>query len=419
MSDSYWVDPTLSEYRSVTLKGADVVSYTNAIRVFETVCKPYITGQLTLVDNNYVIENLDIKGGEEITGSFRAPPNDKTYDFKAKVLTIKGTPNPANLKTIIYTIDFIGHLYYADRGNMVQQAFQGQTATGAAQTIFNKFLGTDKLNIPVGSIGMLGDKNAYTVNNKKPITAITDIMKTMLFGQYKTGNVLFYRDAEQVNIVPLEHLFNTLSSQEKYIQKETWGTELDPLDIYRAIIFAAADNSRSGAGRGAAAEISATAGLKKGVFNQFDGSFKWVSNVTDALGSFGKGNNPITSSFVQSAVGGIGGSPIIQLNDSNRWPDATAPHNKTINEKIYSAQARGGPQIQFKVPLQSGINSTVGKGVTLYLMPPGGDFPKSEDAYSTGGLYLVTDLAHELVTGDNNEIIGTTTMQAIRGGYQG
>src|SRR6478752_9534639 len=166
MSNSYWIDPTLSIIRSLTINGADMVPYCNAIRIFETVCKPYITGALTLVDNNNFVENMKLVGGESVTGAFNAPPNDKTYNFTTKILNIRGTPNPANLKTIIYTIDIIGEVYMNDRANMVQQAFKGQTATDAASSIFGKFLGGG-LNVPVPSIGMLGDKNAYTVNNKK------------------------------------------------------------------------------------------------------------------------------------------------------------------------------------------------------------------------------------------------------------
>ena len=95
---------------------------------------------------------------------------------------------------------------------------------------------------------------------------------------------------------------------------------------------------------------------------------------------------------------------------------ATAAHQKTMNEKMYSAQVRSGPQLQWKVPLQTGINVTVGRGATVFLAPPT-DQAIDPSTLSYGGLYFVTDLAHELVVTENTGIIGTTTMQGMKPGY--
>jgi len=412
MADSYWVDPTISQIRSVSILGVDVTGYINAIRIFETVCKPYITGQITLVDTNNLIENMKIQGGESVQGAFQAPPNESVYEFDTRVLTIKGHPAPNSLKKVIYTIDIIGPLYYSDRGSLVQSAHKGQTGTSAIQQIFGQYLGTDTLTSLQESIGMIGDKQGFTVNNKKPLTAISDISKQSLFpGQ--SGNVLMFRDRYGVILAPLDYLMSNLSSQEKFIQKEVWGFEMDPQDIYRAIIFAASDNSRSG-GRGGMAEVAAVANQSQVTFDMHNAELKIKDAASIVGGAISSGLNAVTG-FFGIPPGGLGGSPNVQVHNTQLQPAATAAFNKTMAEKMRSAQARGGPQLQWKVPLQTGINVTVGRGATVLLAPPT-DQTIDLNSISTNGIYFVTDLAHELVVTDLGDVVGTTTMQGLLGG---
>ncbi len=414
MADSYWVDPTISQIRSISINGIDVTSYTNAIRIFETVCKPYITGQITLVDTNNLIENMKLQGGETVRGAFAAPPNDSPpYEFDTRILTIKGHPAPNSLKKAIYTIDIIGPLYFQDRGSLVQSAHKGQIGTSAIQQIFGQYLGGDSLKVLQESIGMLGDKQGFTVNNKKPLTAISDIAKQSLFpGQ--SGNILMFRDRYNVNLAPLEYLMNNLSEQEHFIQKEVWGFEMDPLDIYRAIIFAAADNSRAG-GRGGMGEVAAVANQSQVTFDMHTSDLKITDAAPISGGLISNALNSV-SGFLGLSPGGLGGSPNVQVHNTQLQPAATAAFNKTMKEKMYSAQARGGPQLQWKVPLQTGINVTVGRGARVLLAPPT-DLPVDLNSIGTNGLYFVTDLAHELVVTELGDVVGTTTFQGLLGGY--
>jgi hypothetical protein len=414
MADSYWVDPTISQIRSVSILGVDVTSYINAIRIFETVCKPYITGQLTLVDTNNLIENMKIQGGESVQGAFQAPPNESVYEFDTRVLTIKGHPAPNSLKKVIYTIDIIGPLYYADRGALVQSAHKGQTGTSAIQQIFGQYLGTDTLTILQESIGMIGDKQGFTVNNKKPLTAISDISKQSLFpGQ--SGNVLMFRDRYGVILSPLDNLMSNLGEgQEFFLQKEVWGFDMDPQWIYHAIIFAASDNSRSG-GRGGMAEVAAVANQSQVTFDMHNAELKIKDAASIVGGAISSGLNAVTG-FLGISPGGLGGTPNVQVHNTQLQPAATAANIKTMAEKMYSAQARGGPQLQWKVPLQTGINVTVGRGAKVTLAPPT-DLAIDPNSVGTNGVYFVTDLAHELVVTDLGDVVGTTTMQGLLGGY--
>lgn len=414
------IDPTRSLIRGVQIKGANLTGYTNTIRIFESVCKPYITGQLIMIDNNNVMENMGLVAGEAVELAFQAPPNEDVYSFSGKILALKGQPNPENLKSQIYTVDVIGETYYKDRGALVQKGYnQGITATQACRNVHQEYLGA-QLNCPVESRGPIGFKDGYTITNEKPFTAIYNMMRTMLFDRYKTGNVLFFRDRNDYNLVPLEHLMSNLSRAEHFVQKETWGANFFDKDVYRAIIFAESLVDRNNAGRSGGAETAAAANQSKTTFDFHTAKLKIKDTAKLQSGSFGSGINSIAS-LMQSIpfVGGsLGGLPNIQIFRDILWPDATAPHNKTMEERLYSAEARGGPQLRWNVPLQTGINVTVGKGADVALVPPTGDlFSTSPIKNSMSGSYLVTDLVHELIHKGNAEITGTTTMQGIKGGY--
>jgi hypothetical protein len=106
----------------------------------------------------------------------------------------------------------------------------------------------------------------------------------------------------------------------------------------------------------------------------------------------------------------------MQITDSNRWPNATAPFTKTSDEKAYSAMVRGSPWLTLKVPLQSGLNATVGVGIQAYLVPPTGDIRNYNfNSYPLSGAWLVTDLVHELFTDTSLEVMGTTVLKCCKG----
>lgn len=411
---SNYVDPTKAIIRSVTINGADLTKYAHALSVHETVCKPYITGQAIIHDYDNIVDSMQIVGGEDISVAFTAPPNSKTYSTdNCKVLSIKGEQNPNNLKGYIFTIDFIGNVYFQDRGSMVQSVHKNQTGTDAIQQLFSKFLSGDKLQILSNSIGMIGDKEGYTITNRKPFAAIEDIMKLLVFGGVKTGNVLFFRDAESVKLAPLEHLVQNMSSQEYFIQKETWGVNMFDPDLYHAIIWSELKNERTNSGKSHVGEMAAAVNQNKVTFDFHTAAVKFLSSAAVS----GGGSIASKMQSIVKSPNQLGGIPNVQLFRSILWPDATAPHNKTMQEKMYSSAQRGSPHLKIKVPLQTGINVTVGKGIDVTLTPPSVDGSGNPYSYSLNGKWLCTDLVHELVIGSDSSCIGTTTLQNIKGSF--
>jgi hypothetical protein len=403
----------------------DITDYVHCVRIYESLCKPYLTVHLTLIDNDNLIENLGIRGGTRCDVGVQSPPNDYVYQATVFVLNMEGHQSTTNLKTQIYEIDLVGKAYFNDKANIVQKAYTEQ-GTSVIQSIWGQYLqpGGDALKIHRQSDGMLGkqEEKAQT-DHKKPFAAIDEIRQYLKFGGQSSPTV-FFRDNVMANLAPLKDLFNQ-GSTFSYIQKETWGeTWFDP-DIYRGIIVAQAEidqnfSGESSGGAGGTGAIAKAISQGQSVFDFFKGiPVKFTDAARMASGNFGSGiagAGSMLSSAIGSIAGGLGGSPNIQYTNSNRWDRENAPDGKAMGEQSYAAEVKNGPQLKMKVPLQTGFFATVGKRVYAELLPPVGDYFKGNvNSYSMRGDWLVKDLVHELYT-DQRDVKGTTTMQLIRGG---
>lgn len=417
------IQTTSGVLRTCTIKGVDVKAITRKVAVNESVCTPYLTAELTLLDATNIINGLNIAGGEEVVISFFAPINNKIYDAKLKIMSLEGQSQPDSLRSILYRINLIGEVFFKDRTQLVQKGVTGITGTDLIRQIATQYLGST-INIPVPSTGPIATNNPFTVNNLKPITAIEEIRKRLLFGNTKTGNSLFFRDRDKLNLAPLEYLFSSMTAQERFIQKTTWGANWrDVFESERAIIEAVTmtrQNTNNAAGRGNVQDVAAAANQGKAVFDMFTGRMFVNQLKAKKISVPNLKNITAISSVVDNLIGSIagagnmGGAPNIQITDSNRHPNAVDPTTKTEQERLYSATAKAGPQYRIKVPLQRGINVTVGNGIFAELLPPIGD-TNNMVRNPAGGLMLVTDLTHEVYT-DNRLVKGTTTFKCIKPG---
>ena len=409
--------PTKCAITNFMLNGVDLVRHVNQLRVYETVCKPYLTASVVIMDTNNILNNMGIVGGEPV--SFTINSTQSEYSGEFFVLSIKGGEQSQSLRSQLYTINLIGKEYFGDRGNMVQQSFKGVTGTDIISKIHNQFMGTS-LKIPVPSTGLIGKDNAYVISSAKPFKAIADVRKLLTFAQYQTGASLYYRDVNSVNIVPLEHLFATLSSQQTFFQEATWGKSWTDIARSENSIISAgltSTDDKDGSGRASIQDISSRSTgerkvldllTNKKVFDTLSGSIKGGSvsglSVSNLIGS-----------IVGGVTGGHGGEHNYYVTDSSKVPSENT--RQTEREKLYQATVRNGPQHLIKVPIQSGLRCTVGKGITARLLPPIGDTTSPSFAEEqTGGDMLVVDIMHE-VHSDDQMMAGTTTFRALKGGY--
>jgi hypothetical protein len=423
-----YVEPSKGQMLIFGIKGVNLTQYLHCLRVYESICKEYITAQAIIYDDNNVIENMGIMPNDPAFFMFRAPPNDYTYSAglgggygAIQVLKMKGEQAPGTLKFQIYTIDLIGPVYYQDRQSSVfNDAFANDIGTGHIQQIWNQYLNSDTLNILTPSAGMVGSsEDSHTGGGDHPLTVIKNILKELVSDQSAdTGSWLIFKNRFGVNVVQVAALFRAIANasgsgsfggsplvsditnhgqQEYFLQKETWGVRFEDLHLYHAIIFAQVE-AREGTGSGGRGSGVNTSGTK---------------NLTQAAYDMATGN------IIPQLSGGSGAGAALaglQITNSKIWPNATAPFTKTSGEATYSALCKDSPGLVLQVPMQTGLNVTVGKGIWAQLVPPIGIAAGAGNinTYLLNGPWCVTDLVQEIYT-DERERQATTTLQCLKG----
>jgi hypothetical protein len=408
-----YIKPCYGRALQINLAGTDITQYVHCIRAYETLCKPYLTAHLIIMDNNNLIDSLNIKGGEACGITFDSPPNDQTtYEELYFVLQMTGHQAPTNIKTQIYDLDLIGMPYFRDKGNIVQEYSSQEKITDEIKKVWDKYCDDGKgIEIPIPSNNMTSadEKDPMQIHHKKPFAAIDDLRKYCIFSDYSPS--LLFRDAKKTWLWPFTNLVKTGTAGGGYfVQKETWGARAFDPDIYRTVIFAEADVDRSfnGEGMGGRAgtmNVAKSASQGKGVFDI------WKGVVTHIIGSKGFGSG--LGAGIAAAGSMLGGSPNIMMNNSNKNPDGNSPPDKSEQEQATAAEAKNGPQLKLKVPLQTGIDVTVGNLITCSLIGPVGPNFSTYQQNPMSGTWCVKDICHELYT-DKREVNATTVMQLIR-----
>jgi hypothetical protein len=413
MSNPSQIQPTKSRIRSCTINGVDFRNHINQARIYETISKPYLTANLTIIDNNNLIDNMQIKG-TPVSISFDAG-DGLVYDAELYVLKHHGEKSSQSLRSTIYTIDCIGEEYFQDKKALVQQSFKHITGTQAIQKLHSEFIGSSALRILAQSIGPLS-LQPYTISSVKPFTAISDIRKRLLYPQYPTGLTLYYRDRDSHVLGPLEALFDQLSAQQTFYQEATWGKNwFDVVRAQNAIINAASlSDENDEAGRGSLKDIADKQYQEKKVFDWRTKSLKINKKANKINPGKLVGALEDFSSLLQGLPGGHGGKPNYMTMDGSHLPVQQDHSQKTEEEQLYRALIKNGPRINVEVPCQSGFQCTVGKGVYLNLLPPIGDVDDIGPNL-VSGLYLVSDLVHVLAS-DDRQMTGKTIMTCARGG---
>ena len=395
------LDFTLSSPNGTTY---NLLPFVNVMRIFESVCKQYITAQVILFDTDNLMATLGITAGCSSTMAMMSPPNTVIYAPSGMtVLKMKGEPAPGTLKFQVYTIDFVGPEYWGDRLNTVRNAFPGTTGTAQIQALWSQYIKTP-FNVDSSSSGIMGSKaQSHTENGKKPFTAMYDIMKMLAGGM---GNWLLYHDNSSARINQLQSMLDNSmsSSQQNFIQSETWGALFNNPGIYQTIIVAQLQAGRGDGGYSSGAQVAKFASQSLSVFDLGLGKILMdgMSNITSAAGGALQG--------VLGQGSQYGGRDNRQITNSAGIANAIAPFTKTVGEGAYSAAVRNGPQLALKVPLQTGLNVTVGKGINASLLPP-----STGPIINSGILnlnWMVCDLCHEIYQ-DDRELNATTNMQCV------
>ena len=392
--------------------------HTQAVRIYETMCKPYLTAQLTINDTNNAINALQLRGGERVA-IVLDPGLGKVYETVQYILQIDEQEDPQNFRSKIYQISTASESFFNDRAGMVQRSDSLIPHTSAAEAIHSEYIGTDApLNIALPSLGMIAKQEigGFITANKKPFKAIGDILARASYGGFKTGSTVYFRNAQEYVMAPLEYLFATMGSQERFIQRQTWGAHWEdvfgggPESSYRAIIRATTKVKEGDKQVGGAAELAAAA---KGALNVWDVT-KGSEVVMQAASLAAAVANPMAGLISQFGKGKYGGIPNVLQLDTRRNEASTDQSLNMVAQNMFQAQVKDSVNYYIKVPIQTGINVTVGRGFTAKLIPPTGDLNKGTSLI--GGLMLAADVCHEAVFTDAL-VQGTTSIRGVQINY--
>lgn len=417
------LQPTKSAIRKFSVYGLDLTRHVNALSIYETICKPYITARVTVLDNENMLDGADLVGGEMFTTAFEAEGVNDVYQQNLQLLGVKGVKHNQSTRTIIYTMDLIGDTFFKDKSTVIQQSLPMMTATQAINRIHSQNFGST-LSIKEGSIGLLSKEAAWNVHSYSPLKAINDIRREAVYAGVKTGSTYYYRDRHGHVLTPLETLFKQ-GIEESFYQKQIYGHKwpedlVGPEGVMYSIIEAAVELDEKRGGRTGQTDMPSVLNQSKTGFDDTSKA-KHVEKTTSAIEMGSAAGTSLASmlsgilgSFSQGSQGGRNNWPIMS---SSRRPFSTDPQSKIESESLYQAAMINGPIIKIRVPIQSGIGVTVGKMIFAKLLPPGGDFDTPSQKSYVGGKMLVTDLMHELKM-DDHMMSGTTVMTCIKGALE-
>jgi hypothetical protein len=379
------INPTKCKLLACYVKGIDASIMTQGITVYESTCKPYLTATITIVDNLNRLSQAGVARQDQVDFAFEAvdAAESKVYSQTMYILTIDPAIAETKPPTVPYTITCASVSYFNDASSIVQMGHNGATGSGDCQRIHSQYVDPSKgLEVKGSSSILATSQNPSQTENKHPFKAINDIIKKVVWSGL--GTAAYFADANHYVLSPPSTLFDEMGSQEHFTQTITGGSDWrNTFELVRCII---AVQSVVDANTAPAAEKGGKQSLN--IFGLQEG--KELIKQTTGGGQFHLG--PIGSQMHNATL------------DTLRQPLSAFGPIKAIQDHDYLARIAASPNYLAKVPINTGIKVTVGKGVTLTLLnTDGSQFTEN---------YLVADLMHTCYF-DERLVQGTTTMRCV------
>ena len=406
--------PTKVRLRHFSIGGVPIEQHVQNIKVFESICTPYIKCDVTIVDNKGILAALAQDYGSlgNLPVVFAFDDGETTYTRKEqRVFSVDSQPSEQNKRTQVYNVATIGDSYFKDRTNLVQQSFKNTPATQAAQSIHNRFLGGDApLNILRQSLGYIAKDTigSYPVSNFKPFKAIEDILRTATYN-IAANPTVYFRDAICYQLGPLQSFFQQATPAIEVVERATWGvTSHDMFEAAHYAVIAASvlvdkNDVESGAGRGRVGNIAAAAYQSENVFDLS------VAALTKDIPAKALTFASLIPGLGQS-VSRAGGMMNVMLQNSLRRDPQHDPSIKRTQEAQFLASVTDATKYLIKVPIRAGLKITPGGGFQASLLAPAGAEGRGR---RVGGLMLAADVVHDCYF-DDRTAQATTTTRCVR-----
>lgn len=363
----------------------------HSLRIYEDICKPYFTGQLIIEDQ---INQTDpyLYPATEVVISWMVQPTNKSYTEKFRVYSIESKPKNNDLYAgILITINIIGDEYYNDTQNTVMRNFKNITAVQAAKQIHDEYMSENGSMDTKDSTGMIGkDKHPHQILNMKPIKAIHDLLDKAVKG---TSAFVYFRNKPGYVIAPLEELLTSTPILENFIHKPGAGDSLtDVLVGYNNVIHfrPMAPPSQETAQGIRSVELDSLMKTSS-FFDMKSGNYKQnVSGLADRANGLKSLKDLGKTIFGQSVKTQFGAQMLfnaINEDRQDRTVDKNGPAGHKAKEEAFIASLSYSKKYWISVPMQSGINVTIGNRINCVY--PVGNRPMAKTLF-------VARLIHEL-----------------------
>jgi hypothetical protein len=403
--------PTKIQLRNATIAGRNVYAHVQNIKVYESMCTPYIKADITIVDNAGLIadisESVGGLAGQPVTFAFYDGQN--YYERKEQVVfTVDASPSEENKRVQIYNIGTIGVSYVDDRKSFVQKSLRDETAVNGASKIHRTYLNSDRVGLSVisSSRGALAKDTigGYEVSNLKPFKAIEDILKRASYASASNPTV-YYRDANQFVIGSLEDIFRTSFPQTVVQERSTWGASIHDMfeRAHYGVIAAGVivDQEDVNKARSRLHNVAAAAYQNLNIFDAANNSIIQDKKATATS---------LASYVAASAANKIGGSLNVHQLNSLRNEPSQDPTYKRQQENEFLSKVKDATKYLVKIPIRAGLQCTVGKGIQADLLAPGDGLTRPSK--KVGGHMLIADIMHDCYF-DKRTAMATSTFRGV------
>lgn len=378
------------------------------VRIHESMMRPYVVMDMTVIDRTNFGNEIRIVGGEELTFVFT---NVFGNVRELNLIATKQTNEimSSGLRAQGSAISFAGPTFLKNKTNKVQESFKNIPGSAAIGQLAKKYLG-EGVNKLITSRGMLAEKQPYIVHNQRPLEAITKIRHGLTsLTNSSTGAFAFYADKKGLCLVPLAHAFGQ-GEMDKFFQDGTVGSSfLDTLRLESQIIaFQGGTSFGSGAMEPGNIAASASAATHSFDFQAKKFIKGMVKKANAGLPGFPLSGTALGAVANEAATHYIPHDPKMNLISPEK--------DKAAGEKLLGYLAQSGGTFTMMVLLDRGIHLTVGENVNAVLAAPRGDITSPGMGYNRlGGKALIVNLCHHLKNYDSQPQ-GTTILECAQGG---
>lgn len=363
------------------LPSGDAAYHITEWRVYEDICKPYLTGQLVIETLVNLSEEF-IYPTAEVFLEWECPRSDggptRVYSERMRVFSYDSRPIGGGTDVRMqHTLSLIGQEYYNDRHNIVVQRIKNQTATSAAASIHEQYMKDrgptgGSMQVSPGSTGLIGkDDIQHAATNKKPMKAIHDLLDRAVYAAWPSCAPVYFR-RQAINgkstyvMSPLQKIMED-GSVYKYFHKPASSSRTpDNLIGYDLVIHFKPIVPPSEHGQAVAGALGSLL-TSTSHFNYKSKQFGTVKpNLGNALSQF-TGNAQLKAK-VQSAVaeaqrGTLGSSVMMGLIDElmqSASVDKNGPGGYRAKQEAFLTAVAYSRKYWVSVPGQSGLNVSAG-----------------------------------------------------------